>query len=105
MLTNREIVEALAKERRVEGMLEKIAGRPITGDLCDLVQEVYMVILCYNSAKLSDLWEHGQINFFIARILLNQYNSANSPFHYTYRVPLLRSRPVNENDAKDEGRI
>lgn len=97
----REIVAALAKERRVEEMLAKIAQQPVTGDLKDLAEEVYLLLLNYDEAKVVDLWENNQINFFIARVLLNQYRSKNSPFHYTYRRPLLLSRPVNENDATD----
>ena len=93
-----EIVEALAKERRVEAMLAKIAKRPCTGSLADLAQEVYLVLMTYDEDKIRDLHEHGQMNFFIARILLNQYNSSNSPFHYTYRLPRLRSREVKETD-------
>lgn len=46
---------------------------------------VYMILLEYDEAKLQDLWENDQMNFFLARIILNQYRSSNSPFHTIFR--------------------
>ena len=82
-----EIVAKIAQERRVETMVENIAKSPLTPDLKDLSQMVYLILLEYDETKLLDLWEHGQMNFFIARIILNQYRSANSPFHKLFRKP------------------
>lgn len=79
------IVGQLAQERRVETMVENIAKQPLTADLKDLVQMVYLILLEYDEEKIIDLWENGQINFFIARIILNQYRSSNSPFHKLFR--------------------
>lgn len=80
-----EIIEQLARERRVETMLANIAKRPVSGNLEDLCQMVYLILLEYDGTKIEDLWENGQINFFIARILLNQYKSSNSPFYKLFR--------------------
>lgn len=79
------IVGKLAQERRVETMVENIAKQPLTADLKDLVQMVYLILLEYDDDKIVDLWDNGQINFFIARIILNQYRSSNSPFHKMFR--------------------
>ena len=46
---------------------------------------VYLILLEYDEKKLQDLWEHNQMHFFIARIIINQYNSVNSPFHTIFR--------------------
>lgn len=75
------IIETLAKERRVEALVENIAHHSLTADLKDLCQMVYLVLLEYDETKLLDLWENDQINFFLARIIINQYRSSNSPFH------------------------
>ena len=79
------IIETLAKERRVEALVENIAHHSLTADLKDLSQMVYLVLLEYDEAKLLDLWENEQINFFLARIIINQYRSSNSPFHTIFR--------------------
>ena len=80
-----EIIDQLARERRVETMLANIAKRPVSGILEDLCQMVYLILLEYDEGKIVDLWENGQINFFLARILLNQYRSTNSPFYKLFR--------------------
>ena len=79
------MVTILARERRVETMVENIAKQPLSADLKDLAQIVYVILLEYDEGRLLDLWEHGQINFFIARIILNQYRSVNSPFYKLFR--------------------
>ena len=85
MIDKESIIETIARERRVETMVARIARQPLTSDLEDLCQMVYLVICEYEEGKLQDLWEHNQINFFIARIILNQYRSRNSPFYKIYR--------------------
>lgn len=84
-MTRSEIVEALAKSRRVETMVESICHHSLTPNLQDLCQMVYLILLEYDESKIQDLWEHNEMNFFIARIILNQYRSNNSPFHTLFR--------------------
>lgn len=79
------IIETLAKERRVEALVENIAHHSLTADLKDLCQMVYVILLEYDEEKLLDLWENDQINFFLVRIIINQYRSSNSPFHTIFR--------------------
>lgn len=83
--TKAHIIETLAEEKRVETMVENIAHHSLTADLKDLCQMVYMILLEYDEARLQDLWENDQMNFFLARIILNQYRSSNSPFHTMFR--------------------
>ena len=66
-------------------MVENIAHHSLTADLKDLCQMVYMILLEYDEGKLQDLWENDQMNFFLARIIINQYRSSNSPFHTIFR--------------------
>ena len=84
-MTKNEIVDRLARSRRVEHMVESICHHALTPDLQDLCQMVYLIILEYDEEKIADLWEHNEINFFLARIILNQYRSTRSPFHTLYR--------------------
>lgn len=90
-MTRREIIETLAHEKRVEALVVNIARHPLTDDLRDLCQMVYVILLEYDEEKIQDLWENDQIDFFIIRILLNQYKSANSPFYKMFRKFQSRS--------------
>jgi len=93
------IIETLAKEKRVEALVENIAHHSLTADLKDLCQIVYLVLLEYDETKLLDLWENDQINFFLARIIINQYRSSNSPFHTIFRK--MQERSVSIGVAGD----
>lgn len=84
-MTRYEIVECLSKEKRVETMVCSIAHQALSADLKDLSQMVYLILLQYDEARLQDLWEHGQINFFLARIIVNQYRSNNSTFYAMFK--------------------
>lgn len=102
-MTRREIVEQLAREQRVETMLRNIAKTPITADLQDLCQIVYLTLLTFDESKIVDLWEKEQINFFIARILMNQYQSVKSPFYALYRKRQRKQVPIEDYmDIADE---
>lgn len=96
-VTDKEtIIETLAKDSRVEALVENIAHHSLTADLKDLCQMVYLILLEYDESKLQDLWENDQINFFIARIILNQYRSSNSPFHAIFRKYQERSLSIGD---------
>ena len=96
-VTDKEtIIETLATDRRVEALVENIAHHSLTADLKDLCQMVYLILLEYDESKLQDLWENDQINFFIARIILNQYRSSNSPFHAIFRKYQERSLSIGD---------
>ena len=94
-MTRREIVEQLARERRVETMVENIAKQPLSAELKDLAQMVYVVLLEYDEDKLADLWNNGEVNFFIARIIINQYRSSSSPFFNLYRKYASKAEQID----------
>ena len=78
-MREREIIEQLAAEKRVEAIAERVCKRPAAA-IVDLVQIVYLALLTMAPDKIIDLWEHGQINFFIVAILRNQFYSKKSPY-------------------------
>ena len=100
---NREIVDCLGRGRVVETIVENIARSALTPELKDLCQMVYEIILEYDGEKIRDLWEHGQMGFFIARVVMNQYKSRSSPFHYTYRRYREKAREFQEDRDNDTG--
>ena len=102
-VTDKEtIIETLAKDRRVEALVENIAHHSLTADLKDLTQMVYLILLEYDETKLQDLWDNNQISFFLARIIINQYRSSNSPFHTIYRKFRERSEDIQGKDWLDD---
>lgn len=102
MMSKSDIIEAIAKERMVETMVSNIAHQSLTADLKDLTQMVYLILLEYDETKLQDLWDNNQISFFLARIIINQYRSSNSPFHTIYRKFRERSEDIQGKDWLDD---
>ena len=101
MKSKLDIIEAVAKSRLVETMVENIAHQSLTADLKDLAQMVYMILLEYDESKLQDLWENDQMRFFIARIIINQYRSSNSPFHAIFRKYQGKTEDITGKDWID----
>ena len=101
-MTKAEIVSKMASEKMVEGMVQNIAHQSLTADLKDLCQMVYLILLEYDEKKLIDLWENEQMNYFIARIIVNQYRSSNSPFHTIFRKFQERAMDISGMDWNDE---
>lgn len=95
------IVELIANERRVEGIIDNINN--IVRNRDDLVQEIYMVLLNYDEEKLQYLYDNNQLNFFLVRIIKNQYFSSTSPFHKKYRryYDFINDGDVFENNDDD----
>lgn len=84
-MTKYEIIEQLANERRVETLVENITRQALSPNLKDLAQMVYVILLEYDEDKVIELWENNEINFFIVRIITNQYHSCNSPYFALFR--------------------
>lgn len=95
-MTRWEIVEKLAKEKRVEIMACNIAKSPMSPNLEDLCQMVYELLLTYDEAKIIDLWESGALGFFIARVLTTQYRSPRSTFYNLIRKFSAKSEEIDE---------
>lgn len=77
-----QIVEDLAKNKFVEIMVMNITHKSrIKGDLEDLTQIIYIALLEMESEKLARMIECHELNFFVARMITNQYFSVTSPFY------------------------
>lgn len=101
-MSKAEIIEEVAKAGMVEHMVQNIAHHTLDADLKDLAQMVYLILLEYDESKLQDLWENEQMGFFLARIIINQYRSSNSPFHTIYRKFRERSEDITGKDWIDD---
>lgn len=101
-MSKSEIIEEVAKAEMVEHMVQNIAHHTLDADLKDLSQMVYLILLEYDETKLQDLWVNEQMRFFLARIIINQYRSSNSPFHTIYRKFREKSEDITGKDWIDD---
>ena len=95
-------MEALAKNRRVEDICERITHLPPqSADLKDLCQHIYMILLGYREDLLQDLAANDELDFLVVRLVLNNFRSKKSRYHYLFRVFRERSRPIEDFDFPD----
>ena len=102
-MTKAEIVTQMASSRMVEAMVQNIAHQKLSSDLKDLCQMIYLILLEYDEEKLIDLWHNHQMNFFLARIIVNQFRSSNSPYHILFRKFQECAVDLTGMDWNDEG--
>jgi hypothetical protein len=97
-----QIITEIARKQIVESMVKNIAHQSLTPDLKDLCQMVYLILLEYDEQKLQDLWQNNQMPYFLARIIINQFRSSNSPFHTIFRKFQEKSVDITGMDWEDE---
>lgn len=100
----RQIIADLARSGRVEQFVKAAAHTDTLGaDLQDLCQETYCIMLEYKPEQIVDLWEHGDMDFFLARIITNQLWSKTSRYHYKYRHFRSMCTALGNLDLPDDG--
>lgn len=78
-----EIVNRLAKDKVIEGMITKITKDKDEDTLQDLAQDLYLQLL-QQPSKTKALWDNHQLNYFIAKVLMNNICSSTSPYYRHY---------------------
>lgn len=76
-------VHLIAKQKIVEELVNNIGVPALYKQ--DLIQEVYLILLEYDSQTLQELIDKNQIKFFISRICTNTWYSKTSPFYKKYK--------------------
>lgn len=84
MLNKEEIVGLYALSGRVETLAKNIIKRS-DAETPDLTQDIYVELLQKPEALIEELWNKGELDYFIVRMLLNNIYSKNSPYYYKYQ--------------------
>lgn len=101
-MTREEIISELGKGRIVERIVMNIGHSGMTADLSDLTQEIYLILLTYDEPKMIEIWESGNIERFVGKIVVKQFRSKTSPFHILYRKMREQSVDITGMDFIDE---
>lgn len=91
------IVEALGRQRRVENFVQLYARRPLDADLKDLAQIVYLHLMEMDESKLRDLWDTGDIDFYLRRVIRTQLYGHRSDYDREILRFGRRSVPLNDD--------
>lgn len=94
-MTKAEVIEEFARSGAVEEMVRNVSRRDLSAELEDLCQMVYETLLSYPEEKICGLAERGQLRWFTARIVTNQYRSTRSEFYKLYRKRQMSARGID----------
>lgn len=78
-----DIYTTIAKEKLIEILIDKYNVQSKYKE--DLSQEIYLIVLTKPPELLQQLYDDKQINFYLARIISNQYFSKTSQFYKNYK--------------------
>ena len=85
-MTKYEVVDIIAREHLVERIVNKLLSSSKNPFDCpeDLIQEIYLLLLQKNDDLIVNLYNKGEITYYLLRVVRNQLLSVNSKYYYTY---------------------
>lgn len=101
-LQKNNIIAELAQDKVVERIVENISHGIKLDTLNDLSQEIYVSLLEKDENVIQDLNKNNQMNYYITRMVINQYCSNNSPYHYLFRKYSNNAVETIEDYIKNE---
>ena len=85
-MTKFEIVDELSRSNTVEKIIYKLLPASKNRFDCpdDLVQDIYVLLLEKDDTLIIDLYNKGELGFYLLKIARNQLLSKNSPYYTKY---------------------
>lgn len=85
-MTKYEVVDIIAREHLVERIVNKLLSSSKNPFDCpeDLIQDIYLLLLQKDDDLIVNLYNNGEIGFYLLKIARNQLLSANSPYYTKY---------------------
>lgn len=90
------IIAEYAEKKKIEEFIDNTA-KTSAPELNDLAQDIYIYLLEYDDDKIIGLYERNELDYFIARMITNQYISTSSQFYYKYKKFINNSEPLNND--------
>ena len=85
-MTKYEVVEIIAKEHLVDRIVNKLLSSSKNPFDCpeDLIQDVYLLLLQKDEDLIVNLYNKGELGFYLLKVARNQLLSKNSPYYTKY---------------------
>ena len=85
-MTKYEVVDIIAKEHLVDRIVNKLLSSSKNPFDCpeDLIQDIYLLLLQKDDDLIVNLYNKGEIGYYLLRVVRNQLLSKNSSYYYTY---------------------
>ena len=85
-MTKYEIIDIIAREHLVERVVNKLLSSSKNPFDCpeDLIQDVYLLLLQKDEDLIVNLYNKGELGFYLLKVARNQLLSKNSPYYTKY---------------------
>ena len=85
-MTKYEVIDIIAREHLVERIVNKLLSSSKNPFDCseDLIQDIYLLLLQKDDDLIINLYNKGEIGFYLLKVARNQLLSVNSKYYYTY---------------------
>lgn len=85
-MTKYDVVDIIAKDHLVERIVNKLLSSSKNPFDCpeDLIQDIYLLLLQKDDDLIINLYNKGEIGFYLLKVARNQLLSVNSKYYYTY---------------------
>ena len=85
-MTKYEVINIIAREHLVEKIVNKLLSSSKNPFDCpeDLIQDIYLLLLQKDDDLIINLYNKGEIGFYLLKIARNQLLSKNSPYYTKY---------------------
>ena len=102
---NIRIVELVERTHLLDNIIRQVTNASKDPDYLDLKQDLLLSLLV--DSKLSGIYERKELNFYLARLVMNNIASSTSPFFRIYKRPRKLSEPLGRNvsDLADESSL
>lgn len=94
-MNKQQIIEQLARDKVVEDVIKNVCKCKDL-EMKDLAQDLYLDLLQKPEEKIQKLFNNQQIEFFITKMVQNNYFSTTSPFYTKYRKFKERSEELDD---------
>ena len=85
-MTKYDVLDIIAREHLVDRIVTKLLSSSKNPFDCpeDLIQEIYLLLLQKDDDLIVNLYNKGEIGYYLLRVVRNQLLSKNSSYYYTY---------------------
>ena len=97
-MTKLEIIDELSRSNTVEKIIYKLlpcSKNPFDYPE-DLIQDIYVLLLEKDDKLIIDLYNKGELGFYLLKIARNQLLSVNSPYYQKYIRFLAHSDEIDK---------
>ena len=99
-MTSKEIINELAKNKVIEKLVANISPEDNSPDTSDLSQLIYLTLLEKPNSLIEDLYNKGELIFYVIRIITRNAYSITSPYYRT--IKKFKNKTIDINEFKNQ---